>query len=181
MSANPDSLRNKTGNPLMEPETTCSSIQGRVLCGETAGGISCESFIWTRHLLARWWPEPSIRLKAFLLLSEGTKLTEPIRSRLLQNGIREVYIEDELSQGIHTIANGSGRGADTDQNAGAGDHVHSLAQVRSERTSRFRNGGNACWSRFLLPRDILHHLSDIRTIDDYTFSPIASMWRSILW
>lgn len=108
-------------------------------------------------------------LDGVLLLSEGTRLTESIRTRLLQNGIREIFIEDEVSEGLthpQTVK----------------DEV--LVQIKGQvreimAIPSLKTGLNArrviemverLLEQILASGDILHHLSDIRTIDDYTFS-----------
>lgn len=108
-------------------------------------------------------------LDGVLLLSEGTKLSESIINRLLQNGIREIYILDEVSSGIQaqeTVPHDVMR-----QIKGQIKEIMAIPSLKAGLTARrVAEMVERLLEQILASGDILHHLSDIRSIDDYTFS-----------
>lgn len=108
-------------------------------------------------------------LEGVLLLSEGTKLTDSIRSRLLQNGVREIYVEDDFSQGL--IPSQTVQDAVLTQIKTQVREIMSIPSLKSGLNARrVTELVERLLEQILASGDILHHLSDIRTIDDYTFS-----------
>ena len=108
-------------------------------------------------------------LEGVLLLSAGMKLTEEHKRKLAYNGISDLFIEDPDSRGLvvsetvrHEVL-GDVKSQLKDIMAmpslKAGIHARQVAELVERLLEEILSAG-----------DILHHLADIRSIDDYTFS-----------
>lgn len=108
-------------------------------------------------------------LEGVLLLSEGTTLSNKVIERLLQNGIRDVFIEDTMSEGLESpdtvkpevLQQIKSQVKDfmSMPSLKAGIHAHRITEMVDRLLEQILASG-----------DVLHHLADIRSIDDYTFS-----------
>lgn len=104
-----------------------------------------------------------------ILLAEGVTLKTEYVNRLHSFGITEVYIEDDISRGIQVS-----------------DVIHDRTRMEAKvlvknimddckinvqiKTERVKEVINRILDELLDNRDILVNLSDIKTVDDYTFA-----------
>ena len=110
-----------------------------------------------------------ITLEGKVLLASGMELTEEYRKKLQSNGITEIYIEDEISKNIHES-----------------EVVREDVVIESKRLVKVMMSNpsikncidgqqvmeivDRIITNILANGDIIANLSDIRSIDDYTFS-----------
>lgn len=110
-----------------------------------------------------------VTLEGKVLLASGVEITEEFKKRLLANGITEVYIEDEISKDIqiHGVVH-------EDIVTEAKRRVKLMMTNPSLKTSidgyQIMQIVDKIISDILSNRDIVATLSDIRSVDDYTFS-----------
>jgi HD-GYP domain-containing protein (c-di-GMP phosphodiesterase class II) len=103
-----------------------------------------------------------------VLLTKGVELKEPFIEKLRKHGVSEVYLEDDLSEGVQV--------KDVVQ-----DQTRSEAVVLAKRTMQNYNFTssvdvenvkkivNGIIDELLGNDDILYNLSEIKSVDDYTF------------
>jgi len=110
-----------------------------------------------------------VTLEGKVLLASGAEITEEYKRRLLSNGISEIYIEDEISKDIEIpeivsdeIINEAKR------------RVKLLMNKPSLKASidgyQIMQIVDKIIASILSNKDIVCTLSDIRSVDDYTFS-----------
>lgn len=108
-------------------------------------------------------------LDGVLLLSEGVVLTAEHITKLNQNRIRELFVEDGLAKGL--VVEESVRHEVLVQ---VKSHVKQIMSLPSLKAGidgrRVTELVERLLEQILASGDILHHLADIRSIDDYTFS-----------
>jgi len=108
-------------------------------------------------------------LEGKVLLASGAEITEEYKRRLLSNGITEIYIEDEISKDINIPEIVS-----EEIVSEAKRKVKLLMNNPSLKTSvdgfQIMQVVDKIISSILSNRDIVATLSDIRSVDDYTFS-----------
>lgn len=110
-----------------------------------------------------------ITLEGRVLLASGMELTEEYKRKLQINGITEVYIEDEISKNIR-ISEVVRKGIVIE----AKRMVKVMMTNSSIKTSidgqRVMEIVDKIISNILANNEIIANLSDIRSVDDYTFS-----------
>jgi len=108
-------------------------------------------------------------LEGRVLLASGTVLTEEYKKKLIANGITEIYIEDEISKGIH-IPEVVREEIVTE----AKRKIKLMMTNPSIKTSidgqQVMEIVDSIITSLLSDKDIVANLSDIRSVDDYTFS-----------
>ncbi len=110
-----------------------------------------------------------ITLEGKVLLASGMKLTEEYKKKLQANGIIEIYIEDEISENIH-----ESEVVREDIVIEAKRLVKVMMSNPSIKNSidgqQVMEIVDRIITNILANGDIIANLSDIRSIDDYTFS-----------
>lgn len=113
--------------------------------------------------------KPIYSLDGIALLSEGVAMSEEIRERLKRGGINEIFVEDDLSQGIEIPS-----AVKEELVQDVKGKVKTMLSVPSIKSSvdgiRIAEIVEKLIDAILNSGEIIAHLSDIRTIDDYTFS-----------
>lgn len=108
-------------------------------------------------------------LDGTLLLSEGIRITEINLEKLTRYGIKSIYIDDELSSGIQPADTVSHDILTTIKVQVK--NVMSLPSIKSGIDGKnITELVDRLLEQILASGDVLHQLSDIRSIDDYTFS-----------
>lgn len=108
-------------------------------------------------------------LEGKVLLASGMELTEEYRRRLIANGITEIYVEDKISKDIHVpeVVN-------DDIVSEAKRKVKLMMTNPTIKTSidgfQVMQVVDKIITSILSNKDIVANLSDIRSVDDYTFS-----------
>lgn len=110
-----------------------------------------------------------VNLEGQVLLSSGTEVTEEYKKRLEANGITEIYIEDEISKSL------SEPEAVREKIVYEAKRIVKLMMVNpSIRTNidgvEIMKIVEDILNSILANNDIVANLSDIRSVDDYTFS-----------
>jgi len=110
-----------------------------------------------------------ITLEGKVLLAAGMELTEEYRRKLQANGITEIYIEDEISKGICE--------SDVVREDIITEAKSTVKMMMSKPSIKNNIDGQQVMeivdriiSNILANGDIIANLSDIRSVDDYTFS-----------
>lgn len=108
-------------------------------------------------------------LEGKVLLAAGVEITDEYKKRLLANGITEVYIDDEISKGIEIPEI-----VHEEVVAEAKKRVRLMMTNPSLKTSidgyQIMQTVDRIIASILSNKDIVATLSDIRSVDDYTFS-----------
>jgi len=108
-------------------------------------------------------------LEGRVLLASGMKLTEEYKRKLKANGITEIYIEDEISKNLHVP-----EVVHEEIISEAKRKIKLMMNNPSIKTSidgfQVMKIVEKIITDILLNKDIVANLSDIRSVDDYTFS-----------
>lgn len=108
-------------------------------------------------------------LEGRVLLASGMKLTEEYKRKLKANGITEIYIEDEISKNLHVP-----EVVHEEIISEAKRKIKLMMNNPSIKTSidgfQVMKIVEKIIADILLNKDIVANLSDIRSVDDYTFS-----------
>ena len=104
-----------------------------------------------------------------VLLSKGIRLTEFFIRRLIQMGYDDIYIEDELSKDIELpdIINEKTRAIAKSTLMQAMNDIKIKKELEVKKIKMVVNG---IVDEILGSKDILINLSDLRTVDEYTFA-----------
>lgn len=110
-----------------------------------------------------------VTLEGKVLLVSGTELTEEYKRRLMANGITEVYVEDEISKDIQIPE------VVHDEIINEAKRKVKLMMINPAiKTSidgyQVMQVVDKIITSILSNKDIIANLSDIRSVDDYTFS-----------
>lgn len=108
-------------------------------------------------------------LEGIVLLSEGARITEDIKDKLTHNGVLDVFVDDSISVGIsvpHTVQ----EELVTDVKLKIKDMLSVPSIKASVDGKKVSEIVEKLIEAILNSGDIVAHLSDIRSIDDYTFS-----------
>ncbi len=104
-----------------------------------------------------------------VLLAAGVVMRQAYINKLRDNGVFELYIEDEISKDIFSrdIIREQTR---MEARAIVKEAMDNYVFSKSINLDRVRSTVNAIISQLLQDRDIVINLTDIKTIDDYTFA-----------
>lgn len=109
-----------------------------------------------------------------ILLGSGIELKEPYVARLRSSNISEIYIEDDLSGGIH-IHDVISEEARIETRALVKNMMESFRINRYYDSCRMQEMVAHIIDELISQEDIIVNLSDIRSVDDYTFAHSVSV------
>ena len=103
-----------------------------------------------------------------VLLSKGVEMKEVFIQRLISQGIHEVFLEDEISQDIEVddVVCENTRNEAEKLITELMNNYHFSATIDADE---IKKTVNRIIKELLSQKDILYNLSDIKSVDDYTF------------
>lgn len=103
-----------------------------------------------------------------VLLTSGMILRDSYIGKLKENGISEIYIEDDISQGIH-VSDAVCEQTRVEAKLLVKNLMDRYTFTSSVNADRVKSMVNRIIDELLNSKDVIANLSDIKFVDDYTF------------